>query len=328
MSRLLILAVLSAICSGQALLPETWREHKRVKNDVLAPENASLWAEFGGESAEKSVYNGPAGRFDAYAWRLKDSTSALAWYQALRPENAVPVRGASLLSTTPGSLWVAHQNYVLRFDGWRPTAKEFDSLWPQLPQLRSGGGLPVLASYLPEKDRVRNSERYILGVASLAQFAPQIPPTLPGFELGAEAQMGRFSTRSGAALQLLLISYPTPQVARVKAAEFEQQAGWVIHRSGSNLTVIPTPPDRSAAETLANSITYQQNFMWNEAVKVPTVQDAAKMILAIFELAGVLLVICLGGGILFALLWFYLRRSAERRGGRQAAVTILDLHSR
>lgn len=327
MPRRLIPLLLAGAAWGQGILPETWREHSRIKAEPLAIEDSALWAEFGGETAEQADYRGPAGRFQATAWRLKDSTGALAWYQAMRPANAVPLRGIALASTTPGSYWIANQNYVLRFEGWRPTPAEFKALWPLLPQLRSGGGLPVLAGYLPEKGRIRNSERYLLGVSSLAKFAPQIPGTLPGFELGVEAQAGRFQSPAGT-LDLIVFSYPTPQMAREKLAEFEKQPDWVVRRSGAYLAVIPSAAGRTAAESLASSITYGQNLMWNEAVNVPTVQDAAKMILVIFELTGVLLLFCLGGGILFAAFWLYMRRRLQRRYGNYGNRTVLDLTER
>jgi hypothetical protein len=49
------------------------------------------------------------------------------------------------------------------------------------------------------------------------------------------------------------------------------------------------------------------------------------MLIAIFELTGILLVSCILGGVLFAALWIYLRRRQQRIDGSEATITILDL---
>jgi len=167
--------VAAAAGPAQPIWPEKWREHEREKVSPLTPAEPKLWAEFGGEAAEKAVYNSPVGRFSATAYRFQDSTSALAWYEYLRPEAAVPVRGAATMSTLPGALFAAHQNYVLVFDGWRPQGPELEALYKLLPRMRASGGLPKLMEYLPQKDLRRNSERYILGLHSLELFAPARP---------------------------------------------------------------------------------------------------------------------------------------------------------
>ena len=82
---------------------------------------------------------------------------------------------------------LALKNYVFLFEGWRPLDRELQELEKALPGMRSGGGLPRLPSFLPDKNRIRNSERYITGVESLSRFESRISPMLVGFENGAEA---------------------------------------------------------------------------------------------------------------------------------------------
>ena len=55
---------------------------------------------------------------------------------------------------------------------------------------------------------------------SLAQFEPRVSPDLAGFDKGAEAQLARYKMPSGEA-QVLLLSYPTPQIAGERFREFE-----------------------------------------------------------------------------------------------------------
>jgi len=320
MPRSLILFLALAATAAAQIWPETWGTSTRLDAIPVVVEDASLWAEYQGESAERATYSGPMGKFSATAWRLNDATSALAFYQAYRPAKAVPVSGVLAVSLLPSGQILAHDNYVLMFEGWRPMDAEMAVLYKALPLIRSGGGVPPLPGYLPEKNRVRNSERYLLGVSSLQKFLPEIPAALAGFEDAAEAQTGRFQTPAGE-VPLALFYFHTPQLARVRVKDFEQQAGWTVKRSGPMVAVIPAKIDPKAAETILGGLEWKAEFIWNEAFAPDiTAQDVGKMMIAIFELAGLLLVICAGGGIVVAFFVVWRRR----KGDEEASLLHLD----
>ncbi len=194
MPRSLILLFALAASAAAQIWPESWGASKRLDAAPINVEDTGLWAEYQGEAAERATYSGHMGKFVATAWRLNDATAALAFYQANRPAKAVPVNGAMAVSLLPSGQILAHDNYVLMFEGWRPLDAEMAVLYKALPLIRSGGGVPPWPGYLPEKNRVRNSERYLLGVTSLQKFLPEVPAALAGFEDAAEAQVGRFQT--------------------------------------------------------------------------------------------------------------------------------------
>ncbi len=324
MLRILAFALLFAAAAHAQIWPETWHGSKRTSVQTLTPEDAMLWVEYGGEAMEKAVYDGPVGKFTAFAWRLKDATSALAWYQANRPENCTPVRGAVAACTTPGAVIRERRNYVLRFDGWRPLDKEIEELDSKLPRMRNGGGLPVLAGYLPEKDRVRNSERYVLGVHSLNKFVPWFPAALASLEDGAEAQSGKLAL-GGTQSDYVVFHFHTPQFARAKAKEFEKQPGWLVKRSGPLVAVMPGSAPKNVSEAILASLEWKAEAIWNEPGSPPRMPNVGGMLVAIFELTGVLLVSCVGGGFAFALLWIYLRQRRIRLDGSDQTITVIQL---
>jgi hypothetical protein len=327
--RLTIGLALFAAAAMAQMWPEQWREHRRTRAAPveIAESARGLWSEYQGEAAEQAGYSGPIGAFRATGYRLADSTAALAWYQYLRPPNCTPARGTITLCTTPGAQYMAHQNHVLVFEGWRPVPAELAALFEALPALRSGGGLPQLPAFVPEKDRMRNSERYILGVESLRQFEPRIDPVLPGFEDSVEGQLARFRTPAGE-VAMTLFYYPTPQLARARAKGFEEQAGFHVKRSGSLIAVIPGGIDGKQAQPLLDAVVYDLNFVWNEATKDPPMPDVAGMLIAIFELTALLLLTCIVGGCLFAGVLLLLRRRQVRIDGTEATITVLDLGER
>lgn len=322
------LALFAAVATAQ-MWPEQWREHRRTRAGAveIAEGDRGLWSEYQGEAVEQAGYSGPIGAFRATGYRLADSTSALAWYQHVRPSNCTPARETITLCTTPGAQYMAHQNHVLVFEGWRPLPAELSALFEALPALRSGGGLPQLPAFVPEKNRVRNSERYILGVESLRQFEPRIDPILPGFEDSVEGQLARFRTPAGE-VAMTLFYYPTPQLARVRAQAFEEQPGFNVKRSGSLIAVIPGGVNAAHAQPLLDAVVYDLNFVWNEATKELPMPDVAGMLIAIFQLTALLLLACIVGGFFFAGLWVFLRRRQARIEGTEATITILDLSDR
>lgn len=324
--RLSACVVLLAVAATAQIWPEKWREHQRtrVQPIPISEQDLGLWSEYQGEAAELATFSGPIGAFRATAYRLADSTSALAWYQLIRPANCTPARDTINLCSTPGAQFMTHMNHVLVFEGWRPLPAELTALYESLPSLRSGGGLPKLPAFLPEKNRVRNSERYILGIDSLRRFAPSIDPVIPGFEDSAEAQLAQYRTPAGL-VDLIVFYYPTPQVARAKLTGFEQAQQLSVKRSGSLISVIPGPHDPAQVQSLLDSVEYDLNFVWNEATKDPPMPDVAGMLIAIFELTGLLLLACILGGLGFSGIWFLLRRRQRKIDGTEATITILNL---
>ncbi|MBI5085768.1 MAG: hypothetical protein HZB13_14360 [Acidobacteria bacterium] len=321
MPRLLAFLILSTAVHAQ-IWPDPWHGSARTSTSVPAAADPMLWAEYGGQVSEKAVYNGPVGRFSATAWRLDDSTAALAWYQAIRPPNCA---SSSLTAcSTPGAQFVLHQNYLLMFEGWRPLPAELAELYPQLPRLRSGGGLPLLPSYLPEGSRVRNSERYILGPHSLQSFLPAVPAAVAGLEDGAEAQAASYSSPAGPTT-LAVFYFLTPQLAIRKAREFEKLPGLAVKRTGAVVVLASTTPSAAFAQNLLKGIDSKSEFVWNTPGKLPEMPNVAGMLIAIAELTGLLLVLCIAGGVVFAFFRALFRNRRIRLEGSDSPFTFLHV---
>jgi hypothetical protein len=89
-------------------------------------------------------------------------------------------------------------------------------------------------------------------------------------------------------------------MAREQAAEFQKIPGAVVKRTGPLVVATVNPPDKDAAERLLGKINYQANVTLNEANPQSEVKGFARMILNIFVLAGLVLALCVVGGIGFA----------------------------
>ena len=292
--HLSVTLIAAGVSLNAALLPESFAQYKRGAVSPVSTEDPAVWSEYGLESAERAEYTKAGQTFSVTAYRLKDPTGAFAAFQWQRPAGAASaITSASL----PNGALAAHENYLVRVEGAKPHPDALAALFKALPDtVRTS--LPSLYGYLPKRGRVANSERFLVGNNSLERFEPRIPAYLAAFDRGAEAQSARYRSR-GEEYQLTVFSYPTPQMAIERARAFASLAGAAVKRSGPMLAVIPDAAGKSGAARLLEEITYSPNFTWNEYVPKDTPQDAAKMILAIVSLAGVLIVLSAVLGLFF-----------------------------
>ena len=175
--------------------------------------------------------------------------------------------------TSDGIIFV-FGNYVFQFTGGIPDQPSLNELYTQLARV-DNSPLPALSTFLPQDGLVANSERYILGPVSLQRVEPEIPPSVAGFHLGAEAQFGQYQTPKGL-LKLIIFDYPTPSMAREQAVEFQKIPGAVIKRTGPLVVATVNPPDPDAAERILGKINYQANVTLNEAYAAESSQGAGE----------------------------------------------------
>jgi hypothetical protein len=310
MLRILILiAALAPLHLPGAIWPERFGVFTRSSVKPAAVADRAVWDEYGMEEASQAEYTSGARTFTAVAYRLKDSTGALAAFQWQRPAGAAPSRITPLAVENQNSVLFAFHNYLFRLEGRKPEAAELIPVYKQLPRLNQSS-LPVLPGYLPAGNLVPNSERYVLGPASLKEFEPRIPPSVAAFYLGTEAQLAMFRTPGGET-GLAIFSFPTPNFARERAAEFSKIPGAMVKRSGPLLAVVLAPPNRDEAEILLSKVRYQATVTWDEYV--PTARDnIGNLVINIFTLTGVLLLFCATAGLVFGGLKVFARRYLKR----------------
>lgn len=302
-----------------SIWPESFGVFRRgpVKPAVVADE--PLWSEYGFHEGEEARYQSDGQEFSATAYRFQDSTGAMAAFESQRPANAKPSNFAKLAVETPSGLLLAHGNYLFDFQGRRPQEAEMGALLQKLPRLEQSS-LPV--SYLPGQARVPNSEQYILGPVGLGKFEPRIPPSVAAFHMGSEAEVGTYGSSKGE-LKLAVFSYPTPQIARERVAEFQRIGGATAKRSGPLVAVVVSPPDPDEAEKLLALVRYQASITWSE--HVPTRRDnIGDLIINVFILIGILLGFAAVAGLAFGgfrAFWY-------GRGGREEPEHMTVLHLR
>jgi hypothetical protein len=315
-----LFVMLLPLVASAAILPNAVGPFHRSGTSQPAMSDKAIWDEYGLKSSEAALFENGKEKLTVTAWQLQDTTGALAAFDWLRPADAKPSAAAKLATETKTALIVVHGNYVLSFDGYKPSAEELAAVTDALKNV-DNTGLPVLASYLPSTDLVPNSERYITGPAALQKFDSAIPPSVAAFHQGAEAQIGVFRSPKGDAT-LAIFNYPTHQIAMQRIADFEKLPGAVAKRSGPLVAVVLTPPDADFAERLLGEVRYQAEVTRDEYV--PTKRDnIGVLVINAFILIGILLAFAVVSGIAFG--GFRAFRRRYRHGEEPEALVTLHL---
>jgi hypothetical protein len=184
------------------------------------------------------------------------------------------------------------------------SAAELRELASDLP-LATGStqGLPGLPAYLPAQAYVKNSAKYVLGPLALEKLSGPIPSQLVDFNAGAEIVLGKYASSGGEAT-LMLISYPTPQIAgdhlrKIEAAQAQSAAPAFSRRTGPIVVVVGGPLSQSEAKSLLASVNYEADVTWNENTYFDKRNNIGNLVWNALILCGILMVFALVVGVAF-----------------------------
>src|SRR5512133_2905564 len=155
MRRILYALLLPVLCTAAILREAVGPAHRTASS---RPENAdkAVWDDYGLRDSETATYGSGKESFTVSAWRMNDSTGAMAAFNWLRPPKSTPSTVASLAAETPDSLLLVQGNYLLSFNRHKPDAAELAAVTDSLKNVDSTA-LPPLADDLPAANLVPNS---------------------------------------------------------------------------------------------------------------------------------------------------------------------------
>jgi hypothetical protein len=283
------------------------------------PGNAAVLKEYGFQRFEKAEYTSDDGRklsIKAAVFEdASDAYGAFTYYQT-------PVMQDEKIGDLAGSL----NNRVLFFQGnvlvdaffdklSVMSAAELRELAGMLPKpMGSAGKLPPLRSYLPTRDYEKNTTKYILGPVALGRIGAPLPASTVDFKSGAEVAIANYAVAAGDAT-LMLVEYPTPQIAIEKLKQIEashqevaQQPGvasivdvgpYSAKRTGPIVVIASGPLSHSEARALLGSVSYEADVTWNENTYLTKRDNLANLLFNVIVLCGILIGLALVVGVGF-----------------------------
>jgi hypothetical protein len=171
---------------------------------------------------------------------------------------------------------------------------------------------PPLRNYLPTRWRVFGTEKYVQGkvgfeyaMDALGQDAYRELSKEVGFQDGAEAIFAKYQGAHGSGT-LLLLDYPTPQLAEQHLHHLEQalpeelkRAGVTVERKASLLSLVFAPTSPEHAQAIRDEVNYETQVTWNERGQRATDPPIFTIMYKIFLFTALFLGVATGIGIAF-----------------------------
>ncbi len=271
--------------------------------------------ESGVSGIEQRAYRSGQDDVTLRLFKLKDSTSAYEFYTFLLAPGMrnMGVGNDSALSQTDGRILIG--NFVVQATLSPNTKPEsLNALMSALKPKADSTPYPPLKEYLPTEWRIFGSEKYAEGpeafraaMDSLGQGAYDTLAKEIGFgeEDKAEAILARYQGQHGSGV-LLLLDYPTPQVAENRLHHLEQslpaaakKAGVTVERKASLLSVVFAATSEMHAQAIRDAVNYETQVTWNEPHQSLTDPPLVRMLYKIFLFTSLFLVVATVTGIAF-----------------------------
>jgi hypothetical protein len=314
--RILIIPILFAgVCFANAeppkaatppILPASfggWQMGKssQSKDPAAAdPTNAALLKEYGFTDFAGTIYTRDDGRkLTIKAARFQDASGAYGAFTFYKsPE---------MLNEKIGDQGYSFNNRVLFYRGnilvdavfqqlSAMSAAELRELADALPRTPgTAASLPGLPIYLPKESYLKNTAKYVMGPVALEKTGSPLPAKYVDFSKGAEVVLGDYKI-SGTPATLMLIGYPTPQIAaaQLKQIESAQQAHQLgdsqisVRRTGPLLVVLSGAISSGDGKALLSSVNYDASVTWNENTYFTRRDNVANLIVGVILLAAII----------------------------------------
>jgi hypothetical protein len=315
-----------------AILPQQfggWQMQGSARIDtdpaVADPSNAAVMKEYGFSDLAIATYTRDDGRtLKIRAARFADASGAFGAYTfylqpEMTPENAEEKDKIGDQAAFLGQRVLFYRGHVLvdaQFS--RESAmsgEQLRELARALPRPSgSAANLPTFIEFMPHRNYIANTQKYAMGPAALTALAPPVSAELVDFGASSEVTFARYDTASGEAM-LMLISYPTPQLAadhlrRIEAARqmAQPQAGvssvespgsFAAKRTGPIVVIASGSASDSDAKSLRDMVNYEASVVWNQRTDNPQARDLYMLILNIVVLCGILAGLAVVAGVAF-----------------------------
>ncbi len=192
-----------------------------------------------------------------------------------------------------------------------PTTDELQQLAAMVRKHSEQTPLPPIRTYLPSGFS-DGTQRYALGPAALRNALDALKHeeftnlvSEAGFASGAEAMIAEYRNGKDSA-GLLLIEYPTPQLAEQHLRHLEQalspatkRAGTTIERKASLLSLVLKPSSAAYGDALRSALNYETEVTWHEPRHTITDPPWVTILARIFLVTGLFMVVAVVLGAAF-----------------------------
>lgn len=268
--------------------------------------------EYGVTSLARRTYELAGQRAQVVVEAASDPSAAYGLLTYYQTSSMTPAKGIRLALSGPAGALMARGLNFLRFLPAKGSALTDDD-WRALLILVGGtrpsaNALASLPAPMPPSGLIPGSEKYLLGLEVARRVLPSFRTDLIGFDQGAEVQLGDYQSGQERST-LLAISYPTPQIARVRFGAMSNFLGLNQNhgptsvygrRQGSFVFLVLNADTPVTATKLMDLFQVTQKVSWDQRYPgdKPFALQVLELILANIALILILAGLCIAGGIL------------------------------
>jgi len=238
--------------------------------------DAAVEREYGVKSLEVRAYQLDKVRAEVVLEPAADVSSAYGLFTYYQNESMHPEKTIQLAMTGPQVSLMARGRSFIRF--FRPkdpqlSENEFRALLILVGGIRpTRDSLSNLPPPLPSLGLIPGSGKYILGPEAAQRVLPNFRTDLIGFNQGAEVQVGEYLVGNSRST-LMEVSYPTPQIARIRFGAMNDLLGLnqdrgantlSARREGSFIFLALKASNKAAATKLLDQFHVTDQLSWDE----------------------------------------------------------------
>lgn len=294
--------------------------------DSLLGTNVQALINYGLTGASRTTFQGPGGLVDAFLLEMTDSTAAHGIFSLERDwRNAsfqsVPLGAEAYLIGKRLTLW--QSNFFVKLVGPVTTVKALARL---LSKNIIGRSLKAPVSrHLPPEGLIAESEKYILDPGAFEALLDMESDHF-GFADSVEVAVAQYDVAEPS-VRLVMLLYPTQQLAAYHVTNWSQQTGSISHhkRSGPLLAIVQGTSDPVVSGAILAKLNYESQVTWNEGLPDPL--TLPHLILTIFTWIGIAFLFTVVAGVGFGGWRIYVKtRNPNQVLGSEEATNFIQLN--
>jgi hypothetical protein len=297
--------------SAISLLPKQFRDWRQTTCSSAAAHFA-----YGKEAGEREVvacgYASGDKTIQIVVGQYKDPSSAYEIFTGQLKTGMMPTNLGQAAAFDKSGVFIQEGALVISSTA-NISREDLGSLVQAMEAKSNKSPLPPIRTFLPAAGRVLGTERYALGPEALKTALDGLGQTdtaglveAAGFSSGAEAMVAKYSSRGKDGGVLLLLEYPTPQLAEQHIHHLDEvlpepakQGGTGIERKGSLLALVLSASSPEYAKRLREDADYETHVTWNEPGQTATDPPWAVILKRIFIGTGIFMIAAIVLGIAF-----------------------------
>lgn len=314
---LLFIALATTALAQQknSILPQSfagWEKSGDIRSGANPSEidqaHPDVLKEYGFNEFETATYTRPDRTLKVRAARFHDATGAYGAFTFYRDPRMNSESVGTMAASANERILFFRDNILVDAQFDRVTGMSGSELRELAASLPSASGtaanLPTLPNYLPRQDLIANSAKYVVGPAALEALNPPLRGEIINFRLSPEIMLSSYAVDRQTA-SLILIAYPTPQIAgerlrAIETADHPQDGTTIVaKRTGPIVALVKGMISEGDARKILGRVNYEAEVTWNENTGLSKRDNIGNLVIAAFVLVGIILLISLVTGVLF-----------------------------